>query len=87
MGQMQCLIFEVIIFIMGNYADDNLIIRYNTSIVLLVADMEKSLEEITKRLKKSGLQVNESKTELCLFHGNFHDNTTITANGITIHSE
>ena len=32
--------------------------------------MQKSLEAITKWLKKSGLKVNESKTEMCLFHRN-----------------
>ena len=30
--------------------------------------MEKSLESITKWLRKSGLQVNKNKTELCLFN-------------------
>ena len=34
----------------------------------LIIDMEKSLEMITKWLRDSGLKVNESKTELCLFH-------------------
>jgi hypothetical protein len=30
--------------------------------------MEAELETITGRLKESGLRVNESKTEVCLFH-------------------
>jgi hypothetical protein len=30
--------------------------------------MEKSLEAITKWLKKSGLKVNNEKTDLCLFY-------------------
>ena len=30
--------------------------------------MQSKLEKITKWLKDSGLKVNESKTELCLFH-------------------
>jgi hypothetical protein len=33
----------------------------------LIEDIEKSL---TKWLKKSGLKVNETKTELCLFYKN-----------------
>ena len=53
---------------MTNYADDNLIVRWNKCLVELITDMEKSLEAITKWLKKSGLKVNESKTEICLFH-------------------
>jgi dsDNA-binding SOS-regulon protein len=53
---------------MTNYADDNYVIRWNKCLTALIADMEKSLEAITKWLKKSGLKVNEEKTELCLFH-------------------
>ena len=34
----------------------------------LIADLERSLEAITKWLRGSGLDVKESKTELCLFH-------------------
>ena len=34
----------------------------------LITNMEKSLEAITKWLKKSGLKVNDNKTEICLFH-------------------
>ena len=30
--------------------------------------MEKTLEAITKWLKKSGMKVNDEKTELCVFH-------------------
>ena len=51
-----------------NYADDNFIIRWEKVLSKLITSMEKSLEAITKWLKKSGLKVNESKTELCLFH-------------------
>ena len=32
----------------------------------LVKEMEKSLEAITKWLKKSGLKVNENRTQICL---------------------
>ena len=51
-----------------NFADDNFIIRWNRFLPALIIDMEKSLEMITKWLRDSGLKVNESKTELCLFH-------------------
>ena len=44
---------------MSNYADDNFIIRINKDLNSLINDMEKSLEAITKWLKKSGLKVNE----------------------------
>ena len=41
-----------------NYADDNYVIRCDKCVVGLINDMEKSLEAITKWLKKSGLKVN-----------------------------
>jgi hypothetical protein len=34
----------------------------------LVVDMEKALERTTKRLKQSGLKVNQNKTVACLFY-------------------
>ena len=72
---------------MTNYADDNLIVRWNNSLVELITDMEKSLEAITKWLKKSGLKVNESKTEICLFHRLPQNCVTLTVNGFPIQSK
>ena len=46
---------------MTNYVNDNYVIRCDKYVVGLINDMEKSLEAITKWLKKSGLKVNESK--------------------------
>ena len=51
-----------------NFADDNFIIRWSSNMTELVVDFERSLEAITKWLRGSGLAVNDSKTELCLFH-------------------
>ena len=53
-----------------NFADDNFVIRWNNCIEALISDMKKDLEAMTKWLKDSGLKVNESKTEVCLFHQN-----------------
>ena len=50
-----------------NYADDNFIIKSSKTIVKLIDDMEKSLESITKWLKKSGLKVNEDKQKFACF--------------------
>jgi hypothetical protein len=50
------------------FADDNFIPRINYSKVGVIEDMKKSLENITKWLKKSGLKVNSAKTEMCLFY-------------------
>jgi hypothetical protein len=54
-------------------ADDSYNIKSNVNKNQLIKDMEKSLESITKWLKKSGLKVNNAKTDLCLFYKN---NTT-----------
>ena len=72
---------------MTNYADDNLIVRWNKCLVELITDMEKSLEAITKWLKKSGLKVNESKTEICLFHRLQQNSVALTVNGFPIQSK
>jgi hypothetical protein len=49
------------------FADDSFIPRWNTSFPELIYDIEKSLESITKWLRKSRPKVNENKTKLCLF--------------------
>ena len=54
------------------FADDNYIPRFGSSIEIVVSDMEKSLEIITKWLKDSGLSVNKNKTEICLFYKHDH---------------
>ena len=51
-----------------NFADDNFVIRWSSHLPALIVDLELSLEAITVWLRGSGLSVNESKTELCLFH-------------------
>ena len=58
------------------FADDNFIPKINTCKIDLVKDMEKSLTAVTKWLKESGLKVNDSKTELCLFFK--HDTAPVT---------
>ena len=45
------------------------------------------MEAITKWIKKSGLKVNESKTELCLFHGNSKPQIMVEVNGEQITSK
>ena len=53
-----------------NFADDNFYLEWNTDLALLIVNLEKKLEMITKWLRDSGMIVNESKTEVCLFHRN-----------------
>ena len=69
-----------------NYVDDNFIIRWGRVMSELIVNMEKSLEAITKWLKKSGLKVNDNKTELCLFHKNEQLSVKIKVNGSEIKS-
>jgi hypothetical protein len=49
------------------FADDKYVQKLNASLSKLIDDMQKSLEAITKWLKKCGLIVNQGKTEACLF--------------------
>ncbi len=51
-----------------NFADDNFCLVWNKEIGALIVDLERKLEMITKWLRDSGLVVNQSKTEICLFH-------------------
>ena len=53
-----------------SFADDSYVVKISKNKNKLVLDLEKSLESITKWLKKSGLVVNDEKTDLCLFYKN-----------------
>ena len=54
---------------------------------LLIDNLEKRLEMITKWLKGSGLVVNEFKTEICLFHYNDQPLISIMLEGARIMSK
>ena len=49
------------------YADDNYIPRFHNDRQALITGMQSSMETITKWLNDSGLVVNKSKTEMCIF--------------------
>ena len=57
------------------------------SLVALIENLERRLEMITKWLRGSGLVVNESKTEICLFHRNDKPSVTVTLNGTPVKSK
>ena len=69
------------------FADDNYVVRWNKMLHLLIRDMERSLEMITKWLRQSGLRVNDLKTEICLFHRNDCQLIEITVNESRIKSK
>jgi hypothetical protein len=52
------------------FADDNYVVESNTDKKIALEELGKRLEKIVKWLRDSGLKVNESKTELCIFHQN-----------------
>ena len=57
------------------------------SVVELIENLGKKLEMITKWLQDSGLLVNESKTEVCLFHKNDQPKIIITLQNLHIESK
>ena len=70
-----------------NFADDNYYLEWNRDLTVLVENLEKKLEMITKWLKDSGLVVNEGKTELCLFHKNDKPPITIRVSNTLVTSK
>ena len=60
------------------FADDKFPLAWNRNKSDLIKDMELKLRKIMDWLKDSGMKVNESKTDLCLFHRG--DSTPISLN-------
>ena len=69
------------------FADDKQIMDSNRNLELLIMNMERKLEMITKWLRDSGLVVNEEKTEICLFHRADHEAVEIVINDQRIKSK
>ena len=70
-----------------NFADDNFALVWSDSVPELIIEMQTKLEMVVEWLRKSGLKVNESKTELCLFHRFDQPLVTINLNGMQITSK
>jgi hypothetical protein len=66
------------------YADDTNIPRWNDSLNSLVINMEESLDKITNWLGESGLLVNTSKTEICLFYNQDTAPVSVRVQGIPV---
>ena len=69
---------------LSTFADDNHIIRWNSCLTELKEDMRVSLDLIINWLKGSGLKVNGSKTEICIFHRNFCPLTSVNVDGMMV---
>jgi hypothetical protein len=60
---------------------------WNRTLDGLIVDMEKELEMIIKWLKDSGLVVNNSKTEMCLFHRNDQNQVLVNVAGSQVKTQ
>ena len=69
-----------------SFADDNYIIHWNKSLITLNEEMSSTLNLTIKWLNNSGLKVNPSKTELCIFHKNSEIKTFVNVNGVMVES-
>ena len=69
------------------FADDNYILEWGYQIPELILTMKQKLERITKWLTDSGLKVNESKTEICLFHRKDQHPIQLILNGQILNSK
>ena len=72
---------------LSNFADDNFALNQNKIKNTCIIDMEIKLRKIIKWLKNSGLKVNESKTEICMFHRKDTTQVEINVSGIPVKSK
>jgi hypothetical protein len=66
--------------------NDNFIVWWNKVLSKMIVDLKKDLEMIVKWLKDSGLVVNSSKTDLCLFHRNDQPEVHVRISGSLVKS-
>jgi len=70
----------------SSYADDSYLSEKGQNLNELTNSLSRSATTLTNWFKSSGLVVNESKTELCVFHKNKKSRCTIRINDIIIQS-
>ena len=71
---------------MTTFADDNYVVELGKNKNTLLEDLKRKLEKIIQWLKDSGLKVNESKTEVCIFHRNDTQTIKLSLQGQLIKS-
>ena len=69
------------------YADDSQVIDSGIDLVSLIQRMEQKINIMIDWMLKSGLKVNESKTEICLFHKNDHPKIELLINNTIVKSK
>ncbi len=72
---------------MTTYADDNYVTRDGMNLKVVLEEERLAVVKVSDWLKKSGLKVNEQKTELCIFHKHEKIVTTMDLKGVTIESK
>ena len=72
---------------LSNFADDNFAITKHQSKAICMQLIEYKMKTISKWLKDSGLKVNETKTELCLFYRKDTPQIEITINNVLVKSK
>ena len=71
---------------LSNFADDNFALTWDVNKSVTINQMQNKLETMSLWLTESGLKVNESKTELCLFYKKDTPPVEITLNNISVRS-
>ena len=62
------------------YADDNYLGTENTFLSIALAETKRKIVAVSCWLKKSGLKINDQKTEICIFHRKEKASATIKIN-------
>ena len=71
---------------LSNFADDNFAITWHSNKQMATLLMQEKLEIMSNWLTQSGLKVNESKTEICLFYKKDTPPVEIILNNVTVKS-
>jgi hypothetical protein len=66
------------------FADDNFIVRWNPNLEALKEEISTTLNIIIKWINSSRLKVNQSKTDVCIFHRNSSPVKQIMIDGILL---
>jgi hypothetical protein len=69
------------------YADDNYVMKESSDLKEVVVSLKNSVTNVASWLKSSGLKVNDSKTELCIFHRKTRVQIEIELGGCMIQSK
>ena len=72
---------------MTTFADDNYVVVTGDNKETILEELKMKIDRTIKWLKDSGLKVNESKTELCIFHRTDDTKSRIVVDNVVIESK